>query len=239
MKILFFDMEFANGQVPGSIYSIGYVVTDENFEVLVPLTDLMINPACAWNEYVEKNILAYPKEQVEAAPEFPMLYDEVRELFESVDMAVGFAVNNDVRALRKNCERYGLEQLRYRAFDTERLCRKMEEHKDAHGLAGYFRAWCGEEPDNRHRSDGDAYATMLLFRKICEAKHVTPEMMFTAYPGCVQASIPPVSKPKKATAGKGKGKEVTGRRRHRRGRRGGKKNPPTAVPSGAETPSVS
>ena len=30
MKILYFDMEFANGQVPGSIYSIGYVVTDED-----------------------------------------------------------------------------------------------------------------------------------------------------------------------------------------------------------------
>lgn len=231
MRLLFFDMEFANGQVPGSIYSIGYVVTNENFEVLVPLTDLLINPACAWNEYVEKNILAYPKADVEAAPEFPMLYDEVRELFESVDMAIGFAVNNDVRALRKNCDRYGLTQLRYRAFDTERLCRKMEEHKDAHGLAGYFTAWCGEEPDNRHRSDGDAYATMLLFRRICEVKHVTPEMMFTAYPECLQSSIQPAPK---AASAKGKGRAMPNGKRRRRGRRGGKKTA-SATPTKAKT----
>ena len=33
-------MEFANGKVPGSIYSIGYLVTDGDFEILVPPTDL-------------------------------------------------------------------------------------------------------------------------------------------------------------------------------------------------------
>lgn len=236
MRLLFFDMEFANGKVPGSIYSIGYVMTDENFEVLEPLTDLLINPACAWNDYVEKNILVYPKEQVESAPEFPMLYGEIRELFESSDMAIGFAVNNDVRALRKNCERYGLEQLRYRAFDTERLCRKAEEHKDAHGLAGYFRAWCGEEPDNRHRSDGDAYATMLLFRKICEVKHVTPEMMLAAYPECVQSSVQPVSKTKQAA--KAKGGAASRGKRHRRGRRGGKKSAPDSVSKTADISSA-
>lgn len=188
MKILFFDMEFANGKVPGSIYSLGYLVTDENFEILTPPTDLLINPDSTWNEYVETNILAYPKEIVEAAPLFPVCYETVSELFECADVAVGFAVSNDVRALRKNCERYGLPQLRYRAFDTERLCRLMEEHKEAHGLGGYVQAWCGEEPDNRHRSDGDAYATMMLLRGICRAKHVTPEMLFAVYPQCMSLS---------------------------------------------------
>ncbi len=185
MKLLFFDMEFANGKVPGSIYSLGYLVTDENFEILTPPTDLLIDPDSSWNEYVETNILAYPKEQVEAAPRFPECFDAVRELFESTDVAVGFAVSNDTRALRKNCERYGLPQLRYRAFDTERLCRMLEEHREARGLGGCVLAWCGEEPDHRHRSDGDAVATMMLLRAICQVKHVTPEMLMAAYPQCV------------------------------------------------------
>jgi DNA polymerase III epsilon subunit-like protein len=189
MKILFFDMEFANGKVPGSIYSIGYVVSNENFEILEKATDLLINPDAPWNEYVEQNILAYPKADVEAAPIFPEVYDSVRTLFEDVDMAVGFAVNNDVRALRKNCERYGLPQIRYNAFDTERLCRLIEEHREAHGLGGYYTAWCGTAPDNQHRSDGDAHATMRLFQTICEAKHATPEMIAVAYPECLQSSI--------------------------------------------------
>ena len=28
MKIVFFDMEFANGKIPGSVYSLGYVQTN-------------------------------------------------------------------------------------------------------------------------------------------------------------------------------------------------------------------
>ena len=222
MKILFFDMEFANGKVPGSIYSIGYLVTDENFEILQEPTDLLINPDCEWNEYVEQNILAYPREQVEAAPKFPMVYDEVAELFEDVDFAVGFAVNNDVRALRKNCERYDLSQIRYSAFDTERLCRLMDEHREARGLGGCYTAWCGEAPANQHRSDGDALATMLLFRKICEVKHVTPEMMRLAFPECLHSSVQTPQK----TAPKGKraifkrlGAQKKRRRRTRRARK--------------------
>lgn len=194
MKILFFDMEFANGKVPGSIYSIGYLVTDENFDVLVPPTDLVMKPDAPWNEYVEQNILAYPKDMVENAPAFPAYYERVKALFEEVDVAVGFAVSNDVRALRKNCERYGLPQLRYRAFDTERLCRLLEEHRAVRGLGNCVAAWCGEQPDNRHRSDGDALATMMLLRAICKHKHATPDMMLVAYPSCLSLSVQPQKK---------------------------------------------
>lgn len=194
VKLLFFDMEFADGKVPGSIYSFGYMVTDEDFEILVPPTDLLIDPESTWNEYVEKNILAYPKEEVEASPNFAARYDELKSLFEGTDLAVGFSLSNDVRALRKDCERYGLPMIDFSTFDTERLCRMMEEHKSAHGLGGYVQAWCGEEPDHRHRSDGDAYATMMLFRAICNAKHVTPEMMVLAYPECAGTQKEPQKK---------------------------------------------
>ena len=190
-------MEFADGKVPGSIYSFGYLITNEDFEILTPPTDVLINPESTWNEYVEQNILAYPKDEVEASPNFLQCYERFKALFEETDLAVGFALNNDIRALRKDCERYGLPMLPFESFDTERLCRMMEEHKDAHGLGGYVRAWCGEDPDHRHRSDGDAYATMMLFRAICKAKHVTPEMMVLAYPECLGTFKEPVKKASK------------------------------------------
>ena len=190
MKILFFDMEFANGRVPGSIYSIGYLVTNENFKILKKPTDLLINPDATWNTYVERNILAYPKAQVEAAPKFPAHYKKIKRLFAQVNLAVGFAVNNDVGALRQDCARYGLEFFPFRHFDTEKLCKLMDENRQARGLEGCVRAWCGETPENRHRSDGDAYATMLLMRGICRAKHVTPEMLVQAYPECLAVSMP-------------------------------------------------
>ena len=210
MKLLFFDMEFADGKVPGSVYSFGYTVTDEEFNLLVPPTDLLINPESTWNEYVEKNILAYPKEAVEAAPNFAARYEELKALFEDADLAVGFSVGNDIRALRKDCERYGLPMIEFASFDTERLCRMMEEHKKSHGLGGYVQAWCGEEPDHRHRSDGDAHATMLLLRAICNAKHVTADMMALAYPECAGAQREPEKKPPKSGRRRGHGRKKKG-----------------------------
>lgn len=225
MKILFFDMEFADGRVKGSIYSIGYLVTDENFDVITPQTDLLIHPDSTWNPYVVENILAYPMEALEAAPKFPELYESVRELFEGVDVAVGFAVNNDTGALHADCARYGLPPLRFRWFDTEKLCRLLEEHPDARGLAGCVRAWCGQDPDNQHRSDGDAYATMSLLRGICRAKHVTPDMLMTAYPECGGDTK---NRRKRVTpTPQGRGQK---RRRHRRPRKSAEPSPSTDTP---------
>lgn len=189
MRLLFFDMEFADGRVPGSIYSIGYLVTDEHFRVLIPPTDVLIHPDSTWNDYVVAKILAYPKAEVEAAPKFPAHYKKLKKLFAKADLAVGFAVGNDVRALRKDCERYELAPLSFRTLDMEKLCKLQDEHKDAHGLGGYVRAWCGEDPKNQHRSDGDALATMMLLRAICEQKHVTPSMILEAFPDSCGVSM--------------------------------------------------
>ena len=214
MKLLFFDMEFANGKVPGSIYSLGYLMTDENFEIIRPQTDLIINPDSTWNDYVAKNILAYPMEVFDGAPKFPEVYEEIKSLFDEADIAVGFSVKNDTRELRRDCERYGLEPIRFFHFDTEQLCRMMPLHKEARGLGKCVKAWCGVIPENQHRSDGDAYATMLLMRAVCEANHVDPEMMVDAYPECVGESV---TKQKATTATKPKKGRGYPRRRHRRG----------------------
>lgn len=184
MRILFFDLEFANGQVPGSIYSMGYVIADEEFRILEGPKDLLIHPDAVWNSYVEENILAYPKEEVEAAPLFSARHAEIGEIFDSCTLAVGFALGNDNGALQKDCRRYNLPMYRYRWLDLERLCRVLPQHKEARGLTGCVRAWCGAEPENRHRSDGDAEATMQLLKAICRELHVTPEMLTLAYPSC-------------------------------------------------------
>lgn len=216
MKLLFFDMEFANGQVKGSVYSLGYLITDETFKILTPPTDLLISPECEWNDYVREHILAYPMEEVEAAPAFPSHYEKISALFSSVDIAIGFSVGNDVRALRADCVRYGLPVLRYRWFDLERLCKRLEEHKDAHGLDGYFSAWCEEgTPDHRHRSDGDAYATARIMEAICRAKRVDAEMLMMAYPECAGIASD-TEKKKKSTGNEGR------KHRRRRPKRNGK-----------------
>jgi DNA polymerase III epsilon subunit-like protein len=213
-------MEFANGQTKGSIYSIGYLVTDEHFHILIPPTDLLISPECEWNAYVKENILAYPIDEVEAAPTFPECYDKIAALFSSVDLAVGFSVGNDVRALRADCLRYEKPVITYRWFDLERLCKRMEEHKEAHGLDGYFAAWCGGTPDHRHRSDGDARATARILEEICRWKRVDASMLIAAYPECTGLASETEPKKKPQNGGKGRKRFF---RRHPKKKGGSKK----------------
>ncbi len=177
MKIVFFDMEFANGKIPGSVYSIGYVQTDHKFKLTEPQTDLLMNPDCEWNAYVRTHILAYPMRIVKEAALFPVYYKRLKRLLCKADLVVGFAVKNDTVALRRACERYGLKPLEFDCLDMERVCKFYKDHPDAHGLSGYVRAYCGEEPKNQHRSDGDAYATMMLLRAICELHGLSPKKL--------------------------------------------------------------
>lgn len=181
MKLVFFDMEFANGKIPGSVYSFGYVQTNEHFKLTEPQTDLLMNPECSWNDYVRQHILAYPMATVKSAAGFPSYYKRIRHLLRSADLIVGFSVKNDIRALRKACERYGLKPIAFACLDMEQLCRARKDYPDAHGLDGYVQAYCGLNPRNRHRSDGDAYATMLLFREICNRLDLSPRQMARRY----------------------------------------------------------
>lgn len=190
MKILFFDMEFANGKIPGSVYSFGYVRTDRNFRLTDPQTDLLINPDCEWNDYVRRNILAYPMSAVKQASLFPAYYKRLKKLLCKSDLVVGFAVKNDTTALRKACERYGLKPLSFRCLDLERVCRSLRDYPQAHGLDGYVRAYTGIDPANRHRSDGDAYATMMLLRAICEKHGVDARNVAKIYVAALTDSLP-------------------------------------------------
>ena len=194
MKILFFDMEFANGKIQGSIYSFGYVQTNGKFRLTQPQTDILMNPECRFNDYVRKNILAYPMNVVEEASTFPAYYKRLKKLLCRADLAVGFAVGNDTAALLHDCERYGLKPPVFKCLDMERLCKKFPDHREARGLSGCVEAWCGKIPEHQHRSDGDAYATMLLFRAVCEAKGLAPKTVAKLFSDCMIPSVPPAPK---------------------------------------------
>lgn len=215
VKLLFFDMEFANGKIPGSVFSFGYVITDEEFNILSEPADICINPDCEWNDYVAKNILAYPMETIEASPLFPACYEKIRSLFEEADIAVGFSVSNDNSALRRACLRYELSPFPYFWFDMEKLCRRTDKHRGAHGLAGCVTAWCGKTPENQHRSDGDALATMHLMRAICRDSHIDAEMLITAFPECAGDTIAVQNQQKKTRNTHTGGRNSQKRRHHR------------------------
>ena len=81
MNYCFFDIECANcfgGK--GKICSFGYVITDEQFNILEK-KDIVINPRSSFNLGPDLK-LAYTKSEFRQAAPFPDYYDEIGALLQ-------------------------------------------------------------------------------------------------------------------------------------------------------------
>lgn len=175
MKYLFFDLECANcSDRRGKIFSFGYVVVDENLNELTTAKDIIMNPAVdKWDWYVIKNILAYPKKEVESRAKFDKHYGKIKKLLEDPEIIVcGFDVKNDVGYILDECERYNLEPISMKFFDVQRLESNISGSKRV-GLGEAYIRWLHRLPDGAHRSDTDAKFTLELAKKICATQNKT------------------------------------------------------------------
>ena len=186
MKYLFFDIECANCyQNCAKIFSLGYVVTDENFNILHDKEDVLINPRDRFDWYVAKKMMAYPREIFKDMPPFPDFYDRFREMFEDEDtMVVGYAVTNDVHFLHDDCKRYGLAPYTYKFYDVQQLYARQPVNNTAKNLEDSLLSWCNIEPENLHRSDEDAYNTMLIMKAIAEYHGTNIPGLMEMFPDC-------------------------------------------------------
>lgn len=170
MKYLFFDIECASRDKAGrnQMYSFGYLLADENLNVLEKEKDLLINPAVEqWDWHVVKNILAYPKFAVEKSPKFCKFYNKLKGLLENPKTIVcGFSVKDDVGYLLDECERYKCEPFQFKFYDIQRLAANVSGTK-VNGLGTIYVEWCGRLADGAHRSDVDARYTYEVAKAIC------------------------------------------------------------------------
>lgn len=186
MKYLFFDIECANCyQNCAKIFSLGYVVTDENFNILHEKEDVLINPRDRFDWYVAKKMMAYPREIFKDMPPFPDFYDRFREMFEDEDtMVIGYAVTNDVHFLHDDCRRYGLAPYTYKFYDVQQLYARQPVNNTAKNLEDSLLSWCDVEPENLHRSDEDAYNTMLIMKAIAAYHGTNIPGLMEMFPDC-------------------------------------------------------
>ena len=186
MKYLFFDIECANCyQNCAKIFSLGYVVTDENFNILHDKEDVLINPRDRFDWYVAKKMMAYPREIFKDMPPFPDFYDRFREMFEDEDtMVIGYAVTNDVHFLHDDCKRYGLAPYTYKFYDVQQLYARQPVNNTAKNLEDSLLSWCNVEAENLHRSDEDAYNTMLIMKAIAEYHGTNIPGLMEMFPDC-------------------------------------------------------
>ena len=186
MKYLFFDIECANCYNNcAKIFSLGYCITDENFNILEDKRDVLINPRDRFDWYVAKKMMAYPRSIFADQPAFPEFYDFFKGMFEDEDtIVIGYAVTNDVHFLQDDCKRYGLTPFTYRFYDVQQIYARQPENNTAKNLEDSLLSWCGIEPENLHRSDEDAYNTMLILKAIAAYHGKNLPELLDMYPEC-------------------------------------------------------
>ena len=170
MKYLFFDIECANRDSTGKnqIYSFGYLLADENMHILEREKDILFNFFFKqWDWHVVKEMLAYPKLEIERQPKFNKVYTKIKNLLENPETVVcGFSVKDDVGYLLDECERYECEPFQFKFYDVQRLAAKVTGTK-VNRLGAAYVEWCGRLADGAHRSDVDARYTYEVAKAIC------------------------------------------------------------------------
>lgn len=187
MNYLFLDMECSNGN---DICSFGYVLADENFNVLQQ-NDVLINPESKFvltNRAGTQGIsLAYDKDEFYAAPKFPDRYEFVKSLVENPEnFVVGFAVSNDAGFIRRACMRYSLPQLSFKFFDTQRLDAAIHNEGNIRSLQKVIDLYGIEQDEENilHKSDDDAFFTLEILQKMLEEIGMSLPEAIKAYPQC-------------------------------------------------------
>lgn len=170
MKYLFFDIECANCyEGRAKIYSFGYVITDENFNIISEPEDILINPDSNFDPYVRKNILAYDKKIFKTLPKFNEVYPRICELMMADGViCFGYGTQNDMHFLADDCMRYRLKKIPAKVFDIQKLI-EVTENKKAKKLDAEYVERTGNDGRGTHRSDEDAVRTVEIAKSVCMA----------------------------------------------------------------------
>ena len=182
---LFFDCECANcfdGE--GKICSLGYVLTDDDFNI-IEKDDVLINPNCEFDWYIlnPKNPchLAYSKDEFRAHPDFGAYYKDIKKLFTTGNRKIfGFAVDGDVGFVNTACERSEVPYIQFCAFDVQKILNQSYNNKMK------LKEWCDylkidTAAFEAHRCVDDAEMTMLCFKKVCEKLGLTGDELYEKY----------------------------------------------------------
>lgn len=182
MNFLFFDIECANcygGR--GKICSFGYVLTDEHLNILEK-EDIIINPRSSFNLGPDLK-LAYTKAEFKEAFPFTAYYDHIGALLEYDDYVVlGYSIENDANFLRSDCKRYELPCYEFDFYDVQCMIMQIFGLKNMPSLQKALEFFGMHENQDIHKSDDDAYMTMLAMKGACEHLGITPAELIERYP---------------------------------------------------------
>ena len=166
MQFLAIDLEACNRYVQGSVFSVGYVLADENFNVLKK-EDIIINPKCKFVAKFRKPIeFSVTKEQAEAAPTFAEQYEKIAGLFAKDTIVLAHSANSDMHMLNEACKRARVPALKFKYICTQMIYSAIYDVMNGIGLDK-----AAEEMNvsfTHHKADDDALMALLLLKSCCE-----------------------------------------------------------------------
>ena len=179
MKYLFFDIECSNCfNGIGKMCEFGYVLTDENFNVL-KRDDIPMSPGKGRDSrfYLkgrknEKDLeLAYEYDFYYSQQEFPKFYDQIKKLMEDPNTACfAYSMDNDIPHLHNACRRYKKKPFNYECYDVQKLVAAYLERSGQMSLHNACKEIVGPNSTVRlqeHLSRDDAEMEKLIFEAIC------------------------------------------------------------------------
>ncbi len=187
MNYLFFDTECANcfdGE--GKICEFGYVLTDENFNVMEK-DNVIINPECEFDKKglgISKIKLALPYSQYARYGNFVEAYERIKALFSGDVLAIGHNTHADAQYLLYACNRYSLSPFDYRFIDTQKAVRELYQRQTGLRLIELHNEFCMENEKQSHVGLDDAVRTMDVAKHIFLDKGVSPKKAFFDCPVC-------------------------------------------------------
>ena len=177
MRILSYDIESTTGShSDASMCTFGYCIADEQFNILEQ-RDIVMRPYT--KRYEPRIKLHYDKAFIKAQQPFPFWYDEIKKLFESSDLIVGFSVSNDVDFLNNACQVYKLEKITYDFVDVQLLHKTVYNKQNMCGLEGVANEF--EIEYLAHRSDEDARVTLLVLKRMAEELSLSVEELLRKF----------------------------------------------------------
>lgn len=179
MNYLFFDVECANSfNGVGKICEFGYVLTDENLNIIKQGIHL-INPDAEFDWYVKYKIISYAIKEYEKAPKYPQIYRmHIQELVELPDtLYVGHGVRDDIKYLNDEANRYNLPRFERQCIDSSQIHRRFYNLPQTKGLKAIVKELEIGDHKKLHNSEYDAKMTLEYVKRMCEESGLSFEQL--------------------------------------------------------------
>lgn len=179
MKLIAFDIEACNRYVPGSIFSIGVIESNYQFDVLNRY-NILINPETKFVTKFRKPIdFNIDRSSLKCEKNFVALYPALKELFDSDALFLAHSITNDIRMLNLACKRYRLPSFKFKFICSQILYSIYSNTPDGIGLDSA--AELISENFVHHLADEDALLSLKLVQYICKTQGVSLEELLNLY----------------------------------------------------------